>query len=76
MLTKTRDLSQSKDLLNLEQYEQGVEPSTAETTDETNYDDTKDGGVDKEDNDGQNHEEEATSAKKMKVEETWKIKGL
>ena len=75
MLTKTRDLSQSKDLLNLEQYEQGVEPSTAETTDETNYDDTKDGGVDKEDNDGQN-EEEATSAKKMKVEETWKIKGL
>ena len=53
----------------MEQYEQGVEPSTAETTDETNYDNTKDGGVDKEVNDGPN-EEEATSAKKMKVEET------
>ena len=70
MLTKTRDLSQSKDLLNLEEYEQGIEPSTTETTEERNCDDTKDGDVNKDDNDDQNDEEEATSAKKVKAEET------
>ena len=66
LLTKTRDLSQTKDLLNLEQYEQGVEPST-ETTEFAN-----DNGVDEEnkDNDLQKEdEEEATSAKKIKVDE-------
>lgn len=70
LLTKTRDLSQSKDLLTLEQYEQGVElpTETLETNCETNNDD----GVEEDDkkDDLQNDDPEATSAKKIKVDET------
>ena len=63
MLSKTRDLAQSKDLLTMEQYEQGVEPTGIETSCDIIED------VDEKENLAKNNEEE-TNAKKMKVEET------